>query len=185
MGSGASTVVAAAGMHRFIWDLRYPNGGPVVPPGVYQVRLTVGDWRATESFELLIDPRVAADGVTRADLVEQAELGLKVRDAITEAREAIRQLTAARQSLEGKTDGTSRRIDERLAEMQQRLVTGPVRYDMPMLADQLQYLSAMINQADQRLGRDAFERYDELRAELDTVNADLETVLREIETGGV
>jgi len=68
--------------------------------------------------------------------------------------------------------------------MQQRLVTGPVRYDMPMLADQLQYLSAMINQADQRLGRDAFERYDELRAELDTVNADLETVLREIETGG-
>ncbi len=185
MGSGASTVVAAAGMHRFIWDLRYPNGGPVVPPGIYQVRLTVGDWSATKSFELLIDPRVAADGVTRADLVEQAELGLKVRDAITEAREAIRQLTAARQSLEGKTDGTSRRIDERLAEIQQRLVTGPVRYDMPMLADQLQYLSGMINRADQRLGRDAFERYDELRAELDTVNADLETVLREIETGGV
>jgi photosystem II stability/assembly factor-like uncharacterized protein len=185
MGSGASTLVAAAGMHRFTWDLRYPNGGPMVAPGTYQVRLTVGDWSATESFELLIDPRVAADGVTRADLVEQAELCLKVRDAITEAREAIRQLTAARRSLEGKTDGTSRRIDERLAEIQQRLVTGPVRYDMPMLADQLQYLNGMINRADQRLGRDAFERYDELRAELDAVKADLDTVLREIETGGV
>lgn len=156
----------------------------MVPPGVYQARLTVGDWSATQSFELLIDPRVAADGVTRADLVEQAGLGLKVRDAIMESREAINRLTAARQSLEGKTDRASRNADERLAEIQQRLMTGPVRYDQPMVADQLQYLSAMINRADQKLGRDAFERYEELRAALDEIVADLNEAARRIATGG-
>ncbi|UCG89399.1 MAG: hypothetical protein JSW71_12845 [Gemmatimonadota bacterium] len=183
-GARGSTLVAAAGMHRFTWDLRHSDDGPMVPPGTYQVRLSVGGWSATESFELLIDPRVAADGVTQADLVEQAELGLRVRDAIVESQEAITQLTATRQSLEGKTDAASRRADERLAEIQRRLMTGPVRYDMPMVADQLQYLSGMINRADQKLGRDAFERYEELKAALDTIVADLNAVLREIETAG-
>jgi len=184
MRGGGSAPVAAPGMHRFTWDLRYPNGGPMVAPGTYRVRLTVGDWSTTESFELSMDPRVAADGVTRADLVEQAELGLKVRDAITESREAIRRLTAARRSLEGRTDAVSQRADEQLEGIQQRLMTGPVRYDMPMAADQLQYLNGMINRADQKLGRDAFERYEELKAELDAIVADLDAVLREIETGG-
>jgi hypothetical protein len=156
----------------------------MVPPGSYQARLAVGDWNETVQFELLIDPRVAADGVTQADLAEQAELGLLVSDAIVEARSAVSRLTAARKSLEGKTDGASRRADEQLAAIQQRLMTGPVRYDMPMVADQLQYLNGMINRADQKLGRDAFERYDELRAALDSIVSDLDAVLSQIEPGG-
>ncbi len=182
-GGGGATLVAAAGMHRFTWDMRLA-GGPMVPPGSYQARLAVGDWNETVQFELLIDPRVAADGVTQADLAEQAKLGLLVRDAIVEARSAVSRLTSARKSLEGKTDEASRRADEQLAAIQQRLMTGPVRYDMPMVADQLQYLNGMINRADQKLGRDAFERYDELRAALDSIVSDLDAVLGRIETEG-
>jgi photosystem II stability/assembly factor-like uncharacterized protein len=187
-GASSPAPVAAAGMHRFIWDMRYPGarspatgraggGGPMVPPGAYQVRLTVGDWSQTEPFELLIDPRVAADGVTLADLTEQAHLGLLVRDAISDSRAAVGRLESARQALEGKTDGASRRTDERLAEIQQRLMTGPVRYDMPMVADQLEYLDGMIDRADQKVGRDGFERYEELRGALDAIIADLDEVL--------
>jgi photosystem II stability/assembly factor-like uncharacterized protein len=183
-GGGASTLVAAPGMHLFTWDMRHPNGGPMVPPGTYGVRLTVGDWSATERFELLIDPRVAADGVTQADLEEQAELALLVRDAVVEARSAVSHLTAARKALEGKTDRASRSTDEQLAAIQQRLMTGPVRYDMPMVADQLQYLNGMINRADQKLGRDAFERYEELRAALDSIVSDLDAVLGQMGAGG-
>jgi len=36
-----------------------------------------------------------------------------------------------------------------------------------MLIDQLQYLASMIDRADQRIGRDAFARYEELRGQLD------------------
>ncbi|MEJ2238915.1 MAG: hypothetical protein P8X82_11510 [Gemmatimonadales bacterium] len=191
----SSTLVAAAGMHQFTWDLRYAGsinpsngraggGGPMVPPGSYQARLAVGDdWSKTESFEVLIDPRVAADGVTQADLEEQAELGLLVRDAISESRAAVSRLTAARESLEGKSDAASRSLDDKLADIQKRLMTGPVRYDMPMVADQLQYLNGMINRADQKLGRDAFERYEELKAALDAIVHDLDSVLRDMETG--
>ena len=129
-----------------------------------------------------MDPRVAADGVTQADLEEQAELALKVREAVVEARAAATRLTAARKSLEGKTDGASRQADEQLEAIQQRLMTGPVRYDMPMVADQLQYLNGMINRADQKLGHDAFERYEELRGLLDSIVNDLNEVLGRIET---
>ena len=152
----------------------------MVPPGVYQVRLTAGDWSETVQFKLLMDPRVAADGVTQDDLEEQTELALLVRDAVTEARSAVSRLTAARKSLEGKTDGASRSADEQLAAIQQRLMTGPVRYDMPMVADQLQYLNGMINRADQKLGRDAFERYEELRTLLDSIVSDLDAVLGQL-----
>ncbi len=51
------------GANRFVWDLTLADaglvdtavlwgspGGPMVPPGTYQVRLTVGEWTDTESF---------------------------------------------------------------------------------------------------------------------------------------
>jgi photosystem II stability/assembly factor-like uncharacterized protein len=195
-GGSSATLVAASGMHQFTWDLRYSGavnpatgratgGGPMVPPGIYQVQLALGgSWSDTQRLEVLIDPRVAADGVTQHDLEQQAELGLLVRDRISESRAAVSRLTAAREALAGKSDAASQRADEKLAEIQHRLMTGPVRYDMPMVADQLQYLNGMINRADQKLGRDAFERYEELKAALTSIVADLDAVLSEIETGG-
>ena len=36
-------------------------------------------------------------------------------------------------------------------------------YQKPVLIDQLNYLRQMLDQADQRPGKDAFDRYDELK----------------------
>jgi hypothetical protein len=66
------TLPAAAGMNRFVWDLRYddpvqipgafyaglPPRGPIVLPGEYTVRLTYAGQSQTAPLALKFDPRV-------------------------------------------------------------------------------------------------------------------------------
>ena len=65
-----SRVTKNEGHNRFIWDVRNQSG-LAVPPGSYQARITVGEKTLTQPFTVLIDPNVAAEGVTVADLKEQ------------------------------------------------------------------------------------------------------------------
>ena len=186
---------AGAGMHRFTWDLRYPaargpgtdapgRGGPLATPGFYRVRLTVGEWSADAAFEVLIDPRVAADGIGLSDLEEQLALSLAVRDAISEARLAASRLDSARAALEREIEGAGdenlaalRRRDERLAALRAALVTAEGRYQQPMLIDQLQYLYGMLDRADQPPGEEAQRRFAELHGELGMILERIGTLL--------
>jgi hypothetical protein len=124
---------------------------------------------------VLIDPRVAADGVTQEDLEAQLAFNLRLLDMTGEARRAAQRVEILRQELAGLADQTEDRdllrraesIDERLAAIESLLVTSEEgRYPQPMLLDQLQYLGGMTNDADQKLGADAYTRFDELNAEL-------------------
>jgi hypothetical protein len=45
--------------------------------------------------------------------------------------------------------------------------SGLIRYPQPMLLAQIQYLYGMLNGGDQKPGRDAWQRYEELHRELD------------------
>jgi len=174
-GRPAAGLSRGVGMNRFLWDLRHPGvdgagfGGPLAAPGRYQARLTIGSWSRTRSFEVKIDPRVAADGVTIADLREQLELCLKVRDAIGEARRLGNRLREARQNM--KDDPAA---SEKLKALYDRVVTAGGIYPQPMLIDQFSNLSRMINQADQKLGRSAFEFYDDLIKEVNSVKTELD-----------
>ncbi len=175
VSAGTPRLPQTAGMHRFTWDLRYPGawsenaraagrGGPMAVPGTYQARLVAGEWSATERFQLLIDPRIADDGVTVADLEEQLALNLSIRDAISEARLVLAEV---RRAMEGLRDDRRAR---RLSAIEARLATadtGGIRYAQPMLLAQLQYLSRMTARADQKPGKDAHQRYEQLRGELD------------------
>ncbi len=175
--AGTSKLAKSAGMHRFIWDLRYPGPwdadaedagrrGPVAVPGRYHARLTMGRWTSTQPFEVMADPRVTADGVTLADFREQLEFNLKVRDALSEARMARGQVAQALER--GGGDAAQRRLHELEATLATASANG-IRYPQPMLIDQLRYLYNMTSTADQRPGRDAHERYAMLRSELDGV----------------
>jgi hypothetical protein len=182
---GTPRLAKSPGMHRFIWDLAYPGpwdpstgqpgpDGPLAAPGRYQARLTVEGWSATKEFKLLIDPRVAADGVTQLALEEQLQHSLRVRDAISDAR---RTLVRLREAKERAPEGSAAR--RRLEALEGQLATasgGGIRYPQPMLIDQLVYLYQMITRADQKLGRDAFERYDELKRELDRIKEELNSI---------
>ncbi|MGH9311806.1 MAG: WD40/YVTN/BNR-like repeat-containing protein [Vicinamibacterales bacterium] len=152
-GGVAAALGIRDGHNRYLWDLRHSGAdGPMVAPGKYQVRLTAGSWSETKPLELKIDPRLAADGVTQADLEEQTAFLLKVRDAIAEARTLSASLRE-RKDLYGK------------------LVTAEGPYPQPMLIDQLSSIARMVGQADQRIGKEAQTRFDDLMKELAQIRA--------------
>jgi hypothetical protein len=180
--AGTQRLAKMAGAHRFLWDMRLPGAwhpdaarsgasGPLAVPGKYQARLTVGDWTQTRAFELRMDPRVVADGVTQADLEEQLDFNLQLRDAIGEARMAAEAVAEARGRLV--TQEGSEAALGRLNGLHARLTTAPGTYQQPMLVDQLSNIYRMTNRADQKIGRDAFVRFEDLRKELADIQAEL------------
>ena len=52
-----------------------------------------------------------------------------------------------------------------------------IRYGQPGLQTQITYLAGMTARTDQRIGRDAVERYQVLRKELDALVAEVRKVL--------
>ena len=170
-------------MNRFLWDLRHAGpwdrrtpdgvvGGPYVAPGRYAVRLEIGSWSHTELLEVRIDPRVTADGVTQADLEEQAAFSLKVRDAITEARRLAERLRDA--SEKAKADGAA---SPKVQELRDRLVTTRGAYPQPMLIDQLASIARMVGQADQKVGRDAYVRFEDLLKEVRSLQGETQPLV--------
>jgi hypothetical protein len=57
------------------------------------------------------------------------------------------------------------------------VVTAPGRYPTPMLADQIAFLYNITLAADQQLGRDLYERYDELAGQLAKAKEELDAIV--------
>jgi hypothetical protein len=119
-----------------------------------------------------MDPRVERDGVTLADLREQLAHNLRVRDMVSEVNAMVQRIDAARQRLAG-ASGAARDTLARLEALRARIVTPPIRYSKPELQAHIQYLYGMTLGADQKVGRDALERYRQLRGELDQVEREV------------
>ncbi len=182
-GGLPSTLPVKIGMNRFAWDLRYPGGpaggdaeggfvaggGPLVAPGAFKARLTAGGVTKTESFTVKIDPRVLKDGTTVADLAAQATFGLKVRDALADARALQARVRQARDAKRG---------DAKLQSIFERLTTKTGPYEDQMFVDQLSNVNREINDADQKVGASAFERFNQLLKEWTALKADAEAALR-------
>jgi photosystem II stability/assembly factor-like uncharacterized protein len=99
---------AAAGMHRFVWDLHYPPAprskpefpiaavpgdtapaqhSPWVLPGQYTVRLTVDGKALTRPLTVTMDPRVTT---SRQGLEQQFVLSRQVYDALVRVRGTLK-----------------------------------------------------------------------------------------------
>ncbi len=172
---------AKPGMHRFTWDLRYPGpwmtaarpegpNGPVAVPGKYSVRLTQGSYTDTQPLTVTEDPRVTKDGVTQADLREQFEHNLRVRDLVSEVNKAVAQVREAQKTATGDRATA-------LKELASQLITPSIRYSKPELQTHISYLMTMTNNTDQKVGRDAIERYQALKKELDARTAELHKLM--------
>ena len=98
------TIPADAGMNRLVWDLRMSDPaqipgafysgeaprGPIVAPGIYQVKLTVNGASQTAPLTVVIDPRTAG-----GEAAVQAKTALSVQvtadiDALHKAVNAVR-----------------------------------------------------------------------------------------------
>jgi hypothetical protein len=177
-GGGRGPVLpldAKTGMHRFTWDLRYPGpwqsatrpegpNGPAAVPGKYQVRLTAGAYTATQPFTVIEDPRITKDGVTTTDLKEQFEHNMRVRDLVSDVNKMVARIRAAPKS-------------PQLTELSSHIITPAIRYSKPELQTHITYLYSLTTAADQKIGRDAAERYEILRKELDSRIAELNKLI--------
>ncbi len=172
---GAARVTAQSGLNRFVWDVRN-QAGITAPPGDYQVRLTTGSTTLTRSLEVLIDPRVAADGVTEADLVEQYEHNVRMRDLVTAVGRLSARVREAQNRLRDAT-GTGADTLRALAPIAVKLETEPVRYGKPGLVAQINYLNGASSRVDQKVGREVIERYGVLRREFEAIRGEVIRVL--------
>jgi len=112
------TLPAEAGMHRWVWDLRYttptathyeypisavPHDTPRMPqgalalPGVYKVRLTVDGKVETAPLTIKMDPRVEA---TAGDLTQLFELESKLSGMVSGSSAAALEVHSVREQIE-------------------------------------------------------------------------------------
>jgi photosystem II stability/assembly factor-like uncharacterized protein len=176
---------AAAGEHRFIWDLRYPakaplaGGGVWAPPGPYTVELTVDGQVQRQPLEIVPDPRVK---VSPAAFQAEFALARQIEAAKAEAQTALAEAGKAKAALEAKRKGANdaerRRLDAQLAAVD-ALAAGPTHapsggetgkasagglYDVNSRLDKL---AQAVDGADAAPSPDDVDGYRQARAALD------------------
>jgi hypothetical protein len=168
-------LTANAGMNRVVWDFNN-DAGLMLPPGAYRVKMTSGSWSETQPLALTPDPRLVADHVTTADLREQYEHNLHMRELVAEVGRTANRVRQARTRLRNGGSADSLAKVDSLA----TTLFGPdegIRYGRPGLQTQITYLAGMTTRVDQRVGRDAIDRYQVLRKELEALEAAVLRVL--------
>lgn len=152
----------------------------MVVPGTYTASLTVDGETHERSFDVLIDPRVAADGVTVADLQEQFDLAIEIRSAIEDADQTIERLRGVQERASEGTD-----VARDLEEIERALLTDESisSYPQPMLRDQLNYLYRNSTSADQEPAEDMYQRLEQLVTELEMHKERLERLSRMVTDG--
>ena len=192
-----TTIPASAGMNRYAWNLRWeppvkiPGAfysdlgpqGPLVLPGEYTVKLTVGGQSQTQPFEVVMDPRVK--DVTAADLQKQFELAVKVSEANSELHRAVNQIRRLRGELKAMhtrfEDESNMKslldqaeaLDKKMSPVEEELIQvnmkgSEANLAFPnMLNEQLDSFSAAIQAGDSAPTRQQFEVFKALRERLD------------------
>jgi hypothetical protein len=123
-----------AGMHRYAWDMRYPDAhgleggtflaggtlrGPVAVPGTYSVRLKAGGQTLSQPLRIVADPKSDA---TNADLQEQFDLLIAIRDKVSAVHDAVNAIRKMRASLASQHDrAPAARLDAALDAVQKEL----------------------------------------------------------------
>ncbi|MBI3981529.1 MAG: glycosyl hydrolase, partial [Gemmatimonadetes bacterium] len=188
---GRQPLPARAGLNRFVWDLSYPEArspegtaslqgstaGPRAVPGTYKVRLTIGSWTATESFEVMKDPRVPA---TVADLRAQHDLQAQIvqslnqgADAVNTIRSVTRQLSEIGQRARDIAD-VKRAADDltaKLTAIERQLVQPSGEEGLqiePRLLSQIAWVNSIVSSADARPTDQSMTRFNDVKAQLAT-----------------
>jgi hypothetical protein len=97
------------------------------------------------------------------------QLNTDVNQVVTRVRNAQTQLKSAA----GADAEKAKKVDAIAA----KLLTEPVRYGKPGLQAHISYLAGMTTGADQKVGKDALDRYAVLRKELDAIVVELDALL--------
>ena len=190
-----------AGANRFVWNLALGDaglvddavlwgspGGPTVPPGSYQVRMTVGEWTATESFEVVQDPRT---DISQEAFDEQYALAKEIWQELTRSHDAVARVRNVRGQVEAVAERTDNEaVKEKAGELADALTaveekihqtkneSGQDILNFPSKIDnQLLYLQGVVESSEGAPNPSSEERFAGLRAELDGYIAELDAVI--------
>jgi hypothetical protein len=192
-----------AGMRRFVWNLRYPDAhkvpgdksfdeeegiaGPMVPPGRYQVRLTVDDQSLTEWFDVVKDPRVPA---TQDDLEAQFQLLLQIWEKLNQTHDAINQIRDMKQQVDGwerrladrddrSLRDAARELKKSLTSIEEELIQpkgdSPLSYPTKLNV-KLATLSGFVDSADAAPTKQTYEVFEDLSRRIDAQFERLQSV---------
>jgi photosystem II stability/assembly factor-like uncharacterized protein len=207
MRVGERQLKTSPGMHRFVWDLKYPpaylapgvnegfreriavvtgyTGGPYAVPGTYSATLSAGDWSQTQAFEVLKDPRLST---TIAELEETFDLSVRIRDRIAEmqigiaqGQKRLRELDGMIASGDARAAGEARQLkadlEEVLGELYKHGERGDHAHLHPELTTDYARVYTMITDSDHRPPASAYQRLEELEQEFATHMSRLRRIL--------
>ena len=161
------------GINRFQWDMRqkgawsdkesrrYKNG-PIVPPGSYIAKLTVGEKTFEQPFKILVDPRLAEEGIDNTIILDHLAFENKVLNLLTEARKFQSELEAQIKKSKGDEKAS-------LETVLKEIKNDEGAYPQQMLVAQISYLSYIVGGADKVPGNEEVERLKELQQQFNSV----------------
>ncbi len=195
-GGGPNRLPAEAGLNRFVWNLRYddaarvPNSplwagsttGPLLVPGTYQLKLTVGGKSYTQPLEIKLDPRLQ---LQPGDIQKQFDLRWQIHQALDETHKAVNQIRNVRRQAQDlqrrvagspaatavgdafkKLDAKMTPIEEALVQVKSRSSQDPLNFPIK-LNNELAALAGEVEAADAAPTKQAQEVFQVLKAELD------------------
>jgi photosystem II stability/assembly factor-like uncharacterized protein len=197
---GEARLPKAAGMNRYVWNLRHAPAravpgdvlterslaGPVVPPGRYTLELEVDGRTASATLEVRKPPSVTAGA---AELEEACRFLLAVRDKLSEVHDAVNGLRDVRRQIEdwrrraadgpgaAEVDAAARRLRAELDAVEQELIEPRARVDgdrlhyPARLNSKLAALPSVVASADAAPTAQAREVFAVLSAQADAVLA--------------
>jgi photosystem II stability/assembly factor-like uncharacterized protein len=194
------------GVNTFNWNMRFPDAssfpgmilwaanvtGPLVPPGTYKVRMSVGGKPvATESFRVLPDPRIKA---TLADWEEQSRVAMQIRDRFSEANDAVKEIRRVKAELtdrqakipaaqQGAYSALSAafataisQVEDSLYQTKNRSGQDPLNYPI-RLNNRIGALLGVVSSSDGRPTQQTYEVYKIVSAELNTQTSKLRQLM--------
>lgn len=194
---GSSVPTTAKGLNKFTWDARYPGAttfdgmiiwsgrpgrGPKAPIGEYTVRLKVDGKTLSKSFKLQMNPNLK--GVTEADLKEQFDLAISIRNSTTEANNAVIKIRKIKSELTDADKNEANQgfinkltaIEEALYQTKNSSGQDPLNFPI-RLNNRLASLRRSVETGDAKPTDGAYKVYDELRKELEGHLAKLDQLI--------
>jgi photosystem II stability/assembly factor-like uncharacterized protein len=192
---------AREGANRWVWNLRLPDAtiaedavlwgsaaGPMVPPGTYRVRMTVGDWSETKAFDVVADPR---QDLNPAALDARFELAREIWNEVSRSHALVERIDSVRDQVKGWQDRvedeefktlageTAEALDAAEAKIRQsKLESSQDVLNFPSKVDnQLVYLMEVVESTPGFPAASSIERFDELRSEIDGIEGELDGIL--------
>lgn len=185
-GINGDTLKVKEGSNEFNWNLRLESAegfeglimwsanlrGPKVVPGEYKVSMTLDGMTQEESFKVLADPRYES---TQAELEEQFEFLLGVRDKLTETHQTIKMIRYYRAEMDSMAKKPKNlklilaemdEIEKTLYQTQNKSGQDPLNFPI-RLNNKLAHLSSVVGNGDYRPTDQSVEVKVELVTKLD------------------